>query len=419
MARILAYTSPALGHLFPLAPILLELQRRGHAVALRTLAAGVARMRDAGLDAAPIDGRIEAIALDDYRAKSPAGSIARSTAVFAARAAHEVDDLRAAIERERPDAVVVDINTWGAMAVAEAWGGPWAAFCPYPIPLGSPDAPPFGLGLPPARGPLGRLRDAAVRPLVMGAVERATLPKVAALRAGLGLAPFRSLDELQTAAPLLIYLTAEPFEYPRRDWPASYALVGPTQWEPPHDPLPWLDAVDRPIVLVTTSSEFQDDGKLVRTAFEALAGEDVFVVATLPSGDPDGYEVPANARLERFVPHGAVLPRAACAVTHGGMGATQKALAHGVPVCAVPFGRDQFEVARRVEVAKAGTRLPASRLTPERLRAKIREAIARRAGAEAIARAYRAAGGAVAAADAVEERLLGPAVATARPTVVA
>ena len=29
------------------------------------------------------------------------------------------------------------------------------------------------------------------------------------------------------------------------------------------------------------------------------------------------------------------------------MGATQKALAHGVPVCAVPFGRDQFEVARR------------------------------------------------------------------------
>lgn len=45
MARSLAYTSPALGHLFPLAPILLELQRRGHAVALRTLAAGVDRMR--------------------------------------------------------------------------------------------------------------------------------------------------------------------------------------------------------------------------------------------------------------------------------------------------------------------------------------------------------------------------------------
>jgi UDP:flavonoid glycosyltransferase YjiC (YdhE family) len=46
------------------------------------------------------------------------------------------------------------------------------------------------------------------------------------------------------------------------------------------------------------------------------------------------------------------------------MGSTQKALAHGVPVCVVPFGRDQLEVARRVEVAEAGTRLSARRLGP-------------------------------------------------------
>lgn len=36
-------------------------------------------------------------------------------------------------------------------------------------------------------------------------------------------------------------------------------------------------------------------------------------------------------------------------ISHGGTGTTQKALAAGVPVCAVPFMRDQFEVARRVE----------------------------------------------------------------------
>jgi hypothetical protein len=30
------------------------------------------------------------------------------------------------------------------------------------------------------------------------------------------------------------------------------------------------------------------------------------------------------------------------------LGTTQKALARGVPVCVVPHGRDQFEVARRV-----------------------------------------------------------------------
>ncbi len=59
-----------------------------------------------------------------------------------------------------------------------------------------------------------------------------------------------------------------------------------------------------------------------------------------------------------------LLERAACGVTYGGIGTTQKALACRVPVCAVLFGRDQLEIARRVELARAGTRLPAKRLTP-------------------------------------------------------
>jgi UDP:flavonoid glycosyltransferase YjiC (YdhE family) len=102
-----------------------------------------------------------------------------------------------------------------------------------------------------------------------------------------------------------------------------------------------------------------------------------------------------------------VLDRAICAVTHGGMGATQKALARGVPVCAVPFGRDQLEVARRVVVAHAGTRLPAARLRPDRLRAKVREAMTYTDGARRVAAGFHAAGGAATAADAIETQLLG------------
>jgi MGT family glycosyltransferase len=201
---------------------------------------------------------------------------------------------------------------------------------------------------------------------------------------------------------LLIYMTAEPFEYPRSDWPPNVRLVGPCDWDPPTEPPAWLEEVEAPIVLVTTSSEFQDDGRLVRYALEGLAGEPVHVVATLPSGDPAGVEAPGNARVLPFVPHGAILDRAACVITHGGMGATQKALARGVPVCVVPFGRDQLEVARRVEVAEAGTRLPARRLNPERLRAAVRGALRCKEGARKIAESYRAAGGAVAAADVLE-----------------
>jgi UDP:flavonoid glycosyltransferase YjiC (YdhE family) len=406
MARILAYTTPARGHLFPLTPVLDELHRRGHRIALRTLASEVPTMRRRGFDAAPIGDRIEAIAHDDWRAGNPRAALARAVRIFIQRAEHDRPDLARAIDQERPDALLVDVNAWGAVAAAEAWGGPWASFCPWPLPLRSADAPPFGPGLPPARGPLGRLRDRLVRPLAFGTLERTMGPPVNRIRAGLGLAPVAGVDELFGRAPLLLYMTAEPFEYPRRDGPGNVVLVGPCAWDPPAEPPRWLQEIDRPVVLVTTSSEFQDDHRLVQVALQALADEPVAVVATMPAGDPAAMRVPANARVERFVPHGLVLDRAACAVIHGGMGATQKALAHGVPVCAVPFGRDQPEVARRVEVAGAGTRLPARHLRPDRLLAKVREAIQLREGARRIQQAFTATGGPSAAADAFETRLL-------------
>jgi MGT family glycosyltransferase len=243
----------------------------------------------------------------------------------------------------------------------------------------------------------------ALRPIVLGSLERIVGPHVNEVRELVGLPRIRDARELFGTPPLLLYLTAEPFEYPRSNWPDNVRLVGACDWDPPAEPPPWLDAIDRPIVLVTTSSEFQDDGRLVRCALEALAGEPLHVIATLPSGDPKSFDAPANATVRSFRPHGAVLERAACAITHGGMGATQKALARGVPVCAVPFGRDQFEVARRVEMAAAGTRLPAKRLSPKRLRAGVNGATRCQEGARRVAEGYRKAGAAVAAADALDE----------------
>lgn len=406
MARILAYTSPARGHLYPLTPILDELRFRGHEIALRTLSCQVELMRSHGFDAQPIDGRIEQRRHDDWRARTPQGALKRAVRGFSERAEFDAADLRRALADERPDATIVDVNCWGALAAAEAWGGAWASFCPYPMALSSRDAPPFGPGLRPARGRLGRLRDRALRPLLMGGLERAFLPPINGLRRELALPPFSSADQIFAGPPLVLYLTAEPFEYPRSDWPENVVLVGPCPWEPPAEPPTWLEHIDRPIVLVTTSSEFQNDAKLVTCALQALAGEDLHLVATLPAQDPAGLEIPDNAHVVRFAAHRPLLQRAVCAITHGGMGATQKALAAGVPVCTVPFGRDQLEVARRVEVCGAGARLPASRLNPHRLRSKVLEAIARKPEAQNIASAFAAAGGPAAAAGSIEHRLL-------------
>jgi MGT family glycosyltransferase len=222
------------------------------------------------------------------------------------------------------------------------------------------------------------------------------------LRAKEGLRPLvDATDFFAGTAPLVLYYTAEPFEYPRSDWPPSVRLLGPGLWDPPSEAPAWLDTVERPLLLVTCSTEFQDDGKLARAALE-LAGGEYELVVTTAGVDPAGLPAPDGAHVHRFLPHRPLLERAACVVCHGGMGITQKALAAGVPVCAVPFGRDQFEVARRVEIAGAGVRLAAGRLSARRLRGAVEQAIARRPGAEAVAAAFRTAPGPAGAAREVE-----------------
>ncbi len=401
MARFLVYTSPARGHLFPLVPTLLELHRRGHTVVVRTLAAELPRLHALGLQAQAMDPAIEAREIDDWKASSPPAAMLAACRTFLDRGQHEPGDLARAIAQEQPDALFVDVNSWGAAAAAEASGLPWAVFAPYLLPVRAPGAPPWGLGLAPARGAAGRLRDAVVWPMVDALYDRA-LPGLNRLRVAAGVQPFQHVTQFATHPPCLISYTAPPFEYARA-WPANIHMVGPGIWEPPATPPDTASGDTRPLILVTCSTEYQNDGRIVAATLAALANEPVRVVATTASLDPAGFSAPGNAVVERFLPHGPLLAQAACVVCHGGMGITQKALAAGVPVCVVPFGRDQLEVARHVEVACAGTRLTPNRLSPERLRAAIGKAMKLTAGAQAVARGFQQAGGAPAAAAVLEQ----------------
>ena len=86
MAKILAYTSPARGHLYPLCAILDELRDRGHQVAVRTLASEVPRMVAQGFDATAITPAIEAIEHTDGSARSTLDGLRRSVQTFCDRA---------------------------------------------------------------------------------------------------------------------------------------------------------------------------------------------------------------------------------------------------------------------------------------------------------------------------------------------
>jgi MGT family glycosyltransferase len=394
--------------------MLVELQRRGHEIHLRTRAQDVETLKALEFEVAPVDPHIEEIEFDDWRARSQINNFRRILSLYEQHAALEIPDMRGAIEQVRPDALIVDVQCEGGGYVAEASGLPWAMYCPYPAAFKSHEAPPHGLGLRPAHGPLGRVRDRFWHRVG----DRLLAPYVARrneLRKELGLPPLRKYEDQWHEADRFIAFSAEPYDYPRSDWPPSVRLVGPGTWDPPAEPPVWLKDETRPIILVTASTAYQRDAKLIRVALEAFAGEDFALVVTTAAQDPSAFKAPDNARLERFLPHGPIIARAACVVCHGGQGITQKALAAGVPVCVVPFCRDQFDVARRVEVADAGVRLHNKRLTANRLRAAVSKAMGKQAGAERVARGFAAAGGSTAAADAVEELLVSDATGAPMP----
>jgi UDP:flavonoid glycosyltransferase YjiC (YdhE family) len=382
MPRVLAYTSPARGHLYPIVPTLLELARRGHEVHVATLSSEVKAMQHAGLVARPISAAIEDVTLDDWDAASPQEGLANAFATFERRAAVEIPDMADAIDEVTPDFLLVDITTIGAAAVAESRGLPWAQWIPL-FQHFSFD------GLPPTH---------VLR--VPFAIDPAGIDVLNAPRARLGLRPLTL--ESPWAAPLHLYLTAPPFEADGLEYPESFRLVGPCSWEPPAAPLAMLDDLEDPLVLVTASSEYQPDGGIIAAALAAMDGRPGSVVATTAAHDPAAFDPPDNARVARWLPHARLLERASVVVCHGGMGITQKALSAGVPVCVVPFGRDQFAVAGRVAASGAGTVVPPDQLTPETLRRAIDAAAEMRDGARRIAETFALLGRESAAADAIE-----------------
>lgn len=398
--KILAYTSPARGHLNPMMGPLLELRRRGAEVHLRTLSPAIESVRAAGLEAEPIAAAIEALEHDDHLATNQMSSGARSYATLKARAPHEVPDFEAALEAVGPDLALVDCTTYGAKAVAERTGIPWAESQPFLLQESARGVPPAGLGMRPLRAPLGPLRDAPFNLVANRFDQRFRLPPVNAGRRAAGLPPLADLAESHHRGALTLYFTAEPFDYPR-PLPPNVRMVGPGLWDPPAAEPVALPAGDRPLVLVACSSEFQDDGEIAAAALAGLR-ERYRLVVTTAGVDPASLGDHGDALVERFLPHGEILPHADVVVCHGGMGVTQKALSYGVPVCVVPWGRDQLDTAAHVVDAQAGTRVSRRKLSPARLAAAVEEARRCRAGADRVKAGFEATGGAATAADCLE-----------------
>ncbi|HLX34100.1 MAG TPA: nucleotide disphospho-sugar-binding domain-containing protein [Candidatus Limnocylindrales bacterium] len=155
---------------------------------------------------------------------------------------------------------------------------------------------------------------------------------------------------LLASAHLVLHATDRVFDFGFDRLPPHHRYVGPLGiWEPPGQPSAYLAEPGDPWVLVSISSQLQDDVPIAQAALAALDGRPVRVVLTVgPDHDPEELgPVPPNARVERVVSHAAVLRQGALLVSHAGHGSVMKALWYGRPMVLVPWGRDQPGVAAR------------------------------------------------------------------------
>jgi UDP:flavonoid glycosyltransferase YjiC (YdhE family) len=119
---------------------------------------------------------------------------------------------------------------------------------------------------------------------------------------------------------------------------------------------------DAPLVYVTFGTVAPGSGyfpDLYRGALEALEGVDARVLMTVGRAhDPEELgPLPANARVQNWVPHAELLPHCAAMVCHGGSGTVRQGLAAGVPLVVLPLFADQPENARLVHGLGAGIAL--------------------------------------------------------------
>jgi UDP:flavonoid glycosyltransferase YjiC (YdhE family) len=433
MARFLFCTMPLSGHVNPGLPIARALIERGHEVWWYTGRRFRAAIEAIGARYTPMQATAHTD-LEDYFPDLPklSGLAAANWGIkraFVDPMPGQVADLRRVLADFPADVLVSDQVFAGAEALHALGGPPWAMMGISALTLSSRDTAPANTTLRPSASPLGRLRNRALNALINRVVLRDAANHTSYLRWTIGLPPLRR-GLFDMLSPFLYMHSATPeFEYPRGDLPPQVHFIGPLLPEPPRDfvkPAWWGDlGGGRPVVLVNQGTVATDPGDLIVPALRALEDQDVLVVATTGGApaeeirrawslatnaeplDSDMHLVlaagvmgdirpayavlartrssarqnsgprplPANARVEPFVPFAALLPHVDVMITNGGYGGVQFALAHGVPLVVAGATQEKPAIAARVAWSGAGINLKTKAPAPEQIRAAVRAAL--------------------------------------------
>ncbi|MGW0175539.1 glycosyltransferase [Rhodococcus sp. NPDC003322] len=385
MASILLCSAPLTGHVQPMLAIGRRLVRDGCDVAILTGRRFEDRAERAGIRFLPLPPTCDydESALDERfpgRRRRPAflRSLFDAERMFAALAADQYRAVVDAVEREGADTVIAENLFMGALPLVgtKPDGRPNVfAVCTSPLMATSIDTAPFGPGLPPSTGRLGRLRNRALNAGARGVVMRRAQGIAATqTRRATGADPACFLLDWPLLADDVFVLTTPGFEYPRTDIGGRISFVGPILPAAPEDSPapPWWSRLDtdRPVVLITQGTlDNHDLSTLIEPAIDALTGTDALLVVTTGGRPVETVRrTSPNLIVTEFVPFDLLLPHVDVMVTNGGWGGVHFALSHGTPLVVAGSTEDKAEIGARVARSGAGIRIRAGSPSPAAIR---------------------------------------------------
>jgi MGT family glycosyltransferase len=316
-------------------------------------------------------------------------------------------DLPAALEREQPDALVIDQTDAAASLVATAMGIPFANIA-NALPLNlEPGVPPPVLPWPYDPSPKGLRRNRGGY-RVARLVERPITKVIRRHAERLGRPGIRYADESWSELAQITQCV-RGLDFPRERLPADFHHVGPIRgreelldFELPED--------GKPLLFCSFGTLQGSRAGLFRAVAEAAASLDVTLLIAHGGLLPEREiaRLPGRPIVRSYVPQRAVLARSSLAITHAGFNTVMDALSYGVPMVALPITFEQPATGARLERVGAA-RVLQRRRTSRRIAAAIGEVLgdpAFRSSARRLQAEIAGAGGVRRAADILEARLI-------------
>jgi MGT family glycosyltransferase len=383
MARFLIGTIPLVGHINPALPIARQLVKRGHEVWWYTGRNFQSKVETTGARYVPIRTGLDCYDPNNIP-KNLKGLAHLKYAFkhsFADPAVGQAKDLTDILHEFPADVLLSDVCFLGAAWVHEKGGPPWAAFGITALSVISDDTAPFGLGMLPDASAFGRLRNRCLNWVFQQGLFRDVTVYINQVRASIGLPPYQKGFFDAVISPFLFLQGTVPaFEYPRSNMPPQVHFIGPYLPEPPvaFTPPVWWDELKsgKPVIHVTQGTVATEADDLIVPTLQALADEDVLVVAATGGQPIENIKlapIPANARIEPFIPYYYLLPHVNVMVTNGGYNGVQAALAFGVPLVAAGQTEEKPEICTRVEWSGVGINLKTKTPRPMQIKNAVKK----------------------------------------------